>query len=240
MVDVMDRLHHAGEGSENVRAAVENLHSDAKELRDTSPDLRKKADILLARMQAQDHVASLLRRDDLGPGQKLPLLVNALGGISLLMGGGDNGPPASAGVLAARALDMVNMAGSQDDAEPGCKRAALAARIMRLGRIPLTVPQEMADGARANLVSLVGDVASLTGTSERSLREREAAILKLANAHADLVILNSVLRQAQPDGACTDRDLVVSALDMVIAGHPDLMEKAAAGLLRDGQKPKKR
>jgi hypothetical protein len=235
MVPVMEWLHSRGEETKEARDALNALHQDAKELMNANPDLRGRAEILLARMEAREYVDSLLRRDDLGPGQKLPILVDSLGEVSLLVG--DSVSPPSAAMLAHRALEMVIESSRDIGAEH--ERAVLAARIMLAGRMALTVPPEMADGARANLASLVGKVASFTGTTGRSLREREAAILKLAGAYGDMVVLDSVLRKNPTKGADPDRDLMISALAIVIASPPDIMKKAAAALLMEGQKPKK-
>lgn len=201
--------------------ALKAIDANQARLKDGNPGMVSQARALLVLVDARDHVEHLLTTGDLSDRMRRPLLARALGEVSLLDERGGNGRLASA------ALEMViGLRGSENPME---RRAALAARLMK-AVAGMPVPPKMADAARANLAALAGDVARSAGPGKELKRIRSQVVLNLANAYADMAVLDRARRETPGDGA--DKELLVRVLDMVIADPPSRAKGAAAELMK--------
>ncbi len=222
----MEMLHSGGKYPKLVESALRALGSNQGRLKDANPGMLGQARTLLAYMDARDYVSHIATTHDLDDVQRLQLLARALGEVSLLMEKGNDGP------LVSRVLGMIIANGEPEAAKPEAKRAALAARIMQAGRSGdgVSIPKDVAAGARANLASLMADVvAAASGTGKRSRGICSQVVLNLAGAYADIVVLERARRETPQDG---DRELIGAALDMIIASPPSTEKRLAAELMR--------
>lgn len=226
----IEELHRAGKQPKLVARALRIIDANQKRLmdiREADPGHMERARAMLGHVEALDLVERLVETTDLDDEHRRPLLARALGEVSLLMERGSDA------LLASAALDTVMVLGSDgQDATPRERRAALAAMLMQAGPEDVVpIPQDMVDAARGNLIKLTARVLSATGSGKRWERIHEQAVMELAEAYGDMVVLDRARRENPPAGPDLDRSLIGNALDKVVNMPPSNAKRAAAVLM---------
>ncbi len=224
----METLQRAGKQPELVKKALGILDANQKRFDgagEIDPQLRVRARALLGHVEARHLVERLITSTELDDTHRRRALAHALGEVSLLLGMDKDDELASA------ALDTVMAAGFDgQSAKPWERRAAQAAMLMAGPRDVVQIGLETAEEARENLASLVGNVAAAKGSGKRWDRIRDQAVLELAEAYHDVVVLDAARRQGL--GRETDESLIRAALGKVIERPPTNAKLAAAEMMR--------
>ncbi len=225
----MNTLQRAEKTPKLVERALRALDSEREIIKNADPKLVERGRALLACINARRYIDYLVTRDDLTDGQRErpEFLARALGEIALLRERGTDSE------LVYAALETIRVPESQDWAKPRDLRAALAARLMEADVTgdAVPIPEDMVEGARENLASRVANVNAAAGSHKRWKGLRSLAIQELAEAYADMVVLQR---------ACWEKDmesdpgqgLLIKALDLIINTPPCMEKKLAAELMR--------